>query len=216
MGTPGSGHFGGAQLKALFGRGGQQDRRALGRAHKVAVAGIAGVGHEDFIAPVNQCKAGQLQSRRSACGDHDAACGHLHVKALRVPAADGLPQGVEAERWGVLGVAGGDDGLCGGLHAGWGGEVGLTNIQEHHRPFGVRDLAGFLRSGLGHLHHPKGLNPFGSLGDAHADLLISRGRIGGRPAPRRCAARAPDRSAQRSHICGRRCRQSPSPVRCIR
>ena len=144
VGAPSVGHLGCTQLKALFGRGGHQDRGALGGADKVAVAGVARVGHEDFIALVDECQTRQLQCGRCARSDHNAVGGHLHTKALRVPAADGLAQGVQAQSRGVLGLAGGDDCLCSGLHAGRSGEVGLANVQEHHGPVGVRDLAGFL------------------------------------------------------------------------
>ena len=167
LGAPGRCDFGCAQLKTLVSRGGQQNRCAIGGAHKMAVAGVAGVGHEDFIALVHQRQAGQLKRCRRARRDHDAAGWHPQAKTLRIPAADGLAQCVQAQGGGVLGLAGRDDGLCCRLHTGRGGEVGLANVQKHHRPVGVRDLAGFLRSRFGHFHHPKRLDPLGSFRDAH-------------------------------------------------
>ena len=77
---------------------------ALGSAHEVAVAGVAGVGHQHFVARVDQRQAGQVQRGRGASRDHDAPCRNVHPEAafgyqpLSVRAARAGPGGV-----GVLG-----------------------------------------------------------------------------------------------------------------
>jgi hypothetical protein len=55
---------------------------AFGGAHEMAVAGVARVGHQHFVAGVDQRQAGQLQRGRGAGRDHDAARRHVHAKAL--------------------------------------------------------------------------------------------------------------------------------------
>ena len=80
-------------LETLLRGGRNQHRRAVGRRDEMPVARIARVGHQDFIARLDQGKAGKLQRGRCACRDDDAAGGHVGTKARRIPAADALAQG---------------------------------------------------------------------------------------------------------------------------
>lgn len=68
----------------------------------MAVAGIAGIGHEDFVARVDGRQAGQLQRGRGAGRDHDAPRRHIHAEALRIPVADALAQLGQAQGRRVL------------------------------------------------------------------------------------------------------------------
>ena len=131
------------------------------------VAGVAGVGHEHFVARVDQRQAGQLQCGRGASGDHNAAGGNVDTKAAGVPVADAFAQGGQAGGLGVLAVALADGALGCGLHQWRGGEIGLADVQKHHGRIGVRHAAAQLGGGLGHFHHIKRLYFFGAARDLH-------------------------------------------------
>jgi hypothetical protein len=74
---------------------------------------------------------------------------------------------VQADGMGVLRGAVTDGARRRFLHQRWRGEVGLADVQEDHRPVGVRDFARQLLGGLGHLHHIEGLDAFGAGRDLH-------------------------------------------------
>ncbi|MPN52327.1 hypothetical protein SDC9_199983 [bioreactor metagenome] len=154
-------------MRALLGRGRDQHGLALGRAHEVAVAGVAGVGHQDLVARVDQRQAGKLQSRRGACGNDDAPRRHVNAKALGIPAADVLTQCVQAQRRGVLRQAGAYGAVGGLLNEGRGGEVGLADVQEDHRVVASSHFACQGLCGLGDFHHVERFDALGACGQFH-------------------------------------------------
>ena len=76
-------HFLAGELEALLGGGRNQHRRAFGGADEMPVARIARVGHQDFVAGLDQGQAGQLQRGRCAGRDDDAAGRHVDAKPRR-------------------------------------------------------------------------------------------------------------------------------------
>ncbi|MOA30585.1 hypothetical protein D3C78_1516860 [compost metagenome] len=133
----------------------------------MAVAGVAGVGHEDFIAGIDQRQAGELQRGRGA-GCHDnAARRYIHAKALGIPAADALAQRVQAQGRRVLGMAFGHGARRGLLHQRWCREIGFADVQKDHRFAGVSHFACQGLCCLGHFHHIKRLNPLGACRNLH-------------------------------------------------
>ena len=133
----------------------------------MAVAGVAGVGHEDFITGLNQRQAGQLQRGRGAGRDHDAVCRNVHLKAALVPGADGLAQCLQPQGVGVLRGTVIDAlrscrlNLCGG------GVVRLANVQKDHGFRAIGHLLGQLLGSLGHFHHIKRFDLFGARRKLH-------------------------------------------------
>ena len=170
-GAPGGGDVLGAELEALIGAAGQQHRLPTGGLHELAVAGVAGVGHEDFVALVDQRQTGQLQRGRSASGDDDARWVDGHTPSRGVPAADGFAQGRQAGGWGVLGQALFNGALRRSLHQGWCGEVGLADVQGDHRRIARACARLQLAGGFGQLHHVERSHPLSALRELHARVL---------------------------------------------
>ena len=169
-------HLGAAELVALRGIGGDQARHTIGTADKVAVARVAGIGHEHFIARIHQRQARQLQRSAGPGSDDDALGGNVQTKALRIPPADGLAQRGQAQRVGVLRGALGNRGLCGMHHGGRGGEVGLANIEKDHGFGAVGHLGCQGLGGLGDFHDIKGLNLVGARSKLHGGQRWSKVR----------------------------------------
>jgi hypothetical protein len=110
----------------------------------VAVARIAGVGHQHFVVAVDERRAGQQQRRGGACR-HDNArrIDREAVRVLVVP-GDGLAQRLHTERARVLRHAAAQRGGC-GLDNGLGRrEVRLANAHVDDVASGVLELGGFL------------------------------------------------------------------------
>ncbi len=80
--------FAGGELKALRGGGGQHARPGSCSGHEVLVARIARVGHEHFIARIEQQQAGQGEGSRGACGDEHARRVERHAVHLGVVLRD--------------------------------------------------------------------------------------------------------------------------------
>ena len=131
----------GVELPARFGWRRQQHRHALGRGDEVAVAGVARVRQQHLVVAVDQREAGELQRRRGAGRDDDAARGDLEAEATAIPAGDGLAQRRLAGRVGVLRAAGAQRLLGGAPDRGRRGEVGLADVQEDHRLAAARRVA---------------------------------------------------------------------------
>ena len=168
-----------AELKTLLRRGGNQHRAPVSRTYKMPVARVAGVGHEHFVARVDQRQAGQLQRSRRTGGDHNAAGGHVHAEAAGVPGADARAQRGQTGGLGVLAVALGNGAQRSLLHQRRGSEIGLANVQEHHGRIGVRHAGAQLRRGLGHLHHIKRRDVLGAARDLHGLLRHSGSGVAG-------------------------------------
>ncbi|MNT02102.1 hypothetical protein D3C72_1365900 [compost metagenome] len=165
--APGGAYLVGAQLKTLCGRGGQQHGIAFRCAHKVAIAGVARIGHQNFVTRIDERQAHQLQRGRCARGDDDAAGRNINAKALRIPGRQRLAQRRNAQRRGVLRQAA-LDGLAGGfLHQGGRGEIRLADVQEDHGIGRARHLGRQCLGGLGHFHHIERFNAVGTVGNLH-------------------------------------------------
>ena len=169
-------HLLGIELKALFCRGGQQHCLALGGAHKMAVAGVAGVGHQHFVARIDQGQASQLQGSRCACRYHNALRGNVQPEALRIPAADALTQRGQPGGLGVLRQPGADGPLGGLLHQWRGSEVRFADVQKNHGRGRVRYLSSQLAGGLGHFHDVKRIDALGAAGQSHGAMAGGNGR----------------------------------------
>ena len=158
----------GIELIPLVSGGGQHHGAPTSSLDKLAVARVAGVGQQDFVAIVHQGHAGQVQCCRCTGGDHDAAWVNGQPPALGIPLADALAQSLQAQGVGVLGLPI-LDGLMGcRLHQGWGREVGLSDVERDHGAVGVCELLRQPRRGLSHFHHIKRLNALGALRQFHA------------------------------------------------
>mmetsp|Transcript_53113 Transcript_53113/g.124155 ORF Transcript_53113/g.124155 Transcript_53113/m.124155 type:complete len:405 (-) Transcript_53113:1279-2493(-) len=185
---PGLTHLGGAKLEARRGIGGQQARGRVRRRHEMAVAGVARVGHEHLVTPLEEREAGELQRRRGAGRDGDALRGDVEPEALTVPGGNRLTERRQAERVGVgrgpLGHT--RDRLP---HGGGRAEVRLADVEpDHPAPTlgGVAQRAGRgLCRGLGQLHHVEGLDAVKPGGELHG--LINAWR----PPRRRAGRRRP-------------------------
>ena len=168
FGAPRLPHLSGIELIPLRCAGGQQHSATASCLHKLAVAGIAGIGQQYFVAFVHQCHAGQVQGSRCARSDHNSFRGHSQVPTLCIPLADALAQSLQAQGVGVLGLPI-LDGLMGcRLHQGWGREVGFSDVERDHGAVGVCELLRQPRRGLSHFHHIKRLNALGALRQFHA------------------------------------------------
>ena len=130
----------------------------------MAVAGVAGVGHQHLVALVDQRQAGQLQRGRGAGRDDDAPGRHIHAKAAGVPGTDALAQLGQARCLGVLGATVADGALGSLLHQGRGAEVGFANVQIDHGRVAGAGLAGHLLCVLGHFHDIERLDALGAAG----------------------------------------------------
>ena len=142
------------QLVALGRAGRHQRRLAAERRDEMAVAGIAGIGHQHFVAFADQRGACQQQAGRGAGGDDDAARVDLDTVRAGVVRRDRLAQRRQAERVGVLGGAGADRVDRRLLHQFGGGEVRLADAHADHVDAGARQRAGR----LDHLHHVERLD----------------------------------------------------------
>ena len=233
--APGRLHLRCAELKALGRARRQQHRRALSGLHKLAVAGVARVGHQHLVAGLDEREASQLQGRRSTRRDDDAGRVDVQPKAGGVPAADGFAQSGQARGRGVLAAAVANGAFGSLLHLGRGREVRLADVEVQHGPVARLCGCGHGRSCFGQLHDVKRFDALRPLGNPHGCALpVKRHRLQQaarqqrmlrlcalgfwrvrRPLPPGATAR-PAGAARRSHTCGRRCHRTTWPVQCTR
>jgi len=149
----------------------RQHGSAVGGAHEMAVARVAGVGHQHLVARLDQRQAGQLQGRRGACGDHDAA-GRRPARqdGCCVPGGDApraRPAGRVASVYWVRPSAAW---LRSAAPCTSGGAVksGSPMFRKTMGAVGCGGApGGQARRRLGHLHHVEGLDALGAPGDPH-------------------------------------------------
>ena len=136
----------------------------------MAVTGVTRVGHEHFVAGINQGQTSQLQGGRGTRRDHNPMGGDLQAKARRVPVADAFAQGRQARGLGVLGLAIAHGFLGGLLNQRRCGEVRFANVEKNHRLVRLGDLLCQGRGRFGDLHHVERLNALSALRDLHAPV----------------------------------------------
>ena len=164
---PGGIHFVCGELKAFSRRGRYQGGATFCSTHKMPVAGIARVRHQDLVVRFDQGQASQVECSRGTGRDDDAAGRDIDAEATGVPIADFFAQRRQAGGLRVLCVALRDGARCSFLHQGWCAEVRLADIQKNHRPAAAGKLRCQRGGGLGHFHDIKGLNLFGALCNPH-------------------------------------------------
>ena len=174
--APGRLHLRERGLEVRTGRQLERARAAFERAHHVAVGGIAGVRHQEFVARIDVQREREQQRAGAAGGHRDALRVDISGEGGAVVAGDRCAQFRQPQRRRVGAAPVAQRAHRGFGHLRRGGEIGLADLHVDHAAAGGFQLPGARQ----HVHHHERLDFSGAPGGANGGRGARHGLRGKR------------------------------------